>query len=112
MVVGPQESSDEEALPNLAGVASGGFAGLQTGDIQSVAVWCSPVVLPARRVPWTVAARAQRYKQHSYFIFSVFILVAFVVAGLDGWRISGPHKNEPTIDRSSGVERKTRGRRC
>lgn len=43
----------------------------------------SPVVLPAEeRVPWTVAARAQRYKQHSYFIFSAFVLVAFVVAGI------------------------------
>ena len=80
---GPQEESDGEALPNLAGVASGGFAGLQDwGYTVGQLSGRSPVVLPAEeRVPWTVAARAQRYKQHSYFIFSAFVLVAFVLAG-------------------------------
>ena len=81
---GPQAESDGPALPNLAGVASGGFAGLQDwGYTVGQLSGRSPVVLPAEeRVPWTVAARAQRYKQHSYFIFSAFVLVAFVVAGI------------------------------
>ena len=81
---GPQDMSEGDALPNLAGVASGGFAGLQDwGYTVGQLSGRSPVVLPAEeRVPWTVAARAQRYKQHSYFIFSAFVLIAFVVAGL------------------------------
>ena len=80
---GPQDVSDGEALPNLAGVASGGFAGLQDwGYTVGQLSGRSPVVLPAaERVPWTVAARAQRYKQHSYFVFSAFVLIAFVLAG-------------------------------
>ena len=81
---GSETEADGEALPNLAGVASGGFAGLQDwGYTVGQLSGRSPVVLPAEeRVPWTVAARAQRYKQHSYFIFSAFVLIAFVVAGL------------------------------
>ncbi len=80
---GPQETSEGPALPNLAGVASGGYLGLQDwGYTVGQLAGRAPIVLPAEeRVPWTVAARAQRYKQHSYFIFSAFVLMAFVVAG-------------------------------
>jgi len=83
---GPQEHDESAgaALPNLAGVASGGFAGLQDwGYTVGQLAGRSPIVLPAEeRVPWDVSARAQRYKQHSYFIFSAFVLVAFVIAGI------------------------------
>ena len=42
----------------------------------------SPVVLPSdKRVAWEVSADAQRYKQHSYFIFAVFILLTLVIGG-------------------------------
>ena len=80
---GSTHEEGSEALPNLAGVASGGYAGLQDwGYTVGQLAGRAPVVLPAEeRVPWDVAARAQRYKQHSYFIFSAFVLVAFVVAG-------------------------------
>ena len=81
---GSEVDTEADALPNLAGVASGGFAGLQDwGYTVGQLSGRSPVVLPVEeRVPWVVAARAQRYKQHSYFVFSVFALIAFVVAGI------------------------------
>ena len=81
---GSEVDTEADALPNLAGVASGGFAGLQDwGYTVGQLSGRSPVVLPVEeRVPWGVAARAQRYKQHSYFVFSVFALIAFVVAGI------------------------------
>ena len=47
-LAGPQEESDGDALPNLAGVASGGFAGLQDwGYTVGQLSGRSPVVLPA-----------------------------------------------------------------
>ena len=50
---GPQDISEGDALPDLAGVASGGFAGYKIGAIRLVSLsGRSPVVLPAEeRVP-------------------------------------------------------------
>ena len=76
-------NDDTDSLPNLAGVASGGYAGIQDwGYTVGQLAGRAPVVLPTEeRVSWAIAARAQRYKQHSYFIFSAFVLMAFVISG-------------------------------
>ena len=80
---GTKETSGGEQWPNLAGVASGGFLGLQDwGYTVGQLAGRAPIVLPAdERVSWDIAAAAQRYKQHSYFILSVFILISMVIAG-------------------------------
>ena len=77
------ETSGAKQLPNLAGVAQGGFLGLQdwgytVGQLSGRA----PVVLSSdERTTWAISAEAQRYKQHSYFILSCFILLTFGIAG-------------------------------
>jgi hypothetical protein len=70
-------------LPNLAGVTSGGFMGLQDwGYTVGQLAGRAPIILPSeKRVTWDVSADAQRYKQHSYFIFACFILLTLVIRG-------------------------------
>ena len=80
---GGQNASGEKQLPNLAGVAQGGFLGLQdwgytVGQLSGRA----PIVLSSEdRVSWEISAEAQRYRQHSYFVVSCFILLSFGVVG-------------------------------
>ncbi len=82
--LGTGTTSDATALPNLVGVASGGVLGLHDwGYTVGQIAGRSPIVLPLEeRVPWITAARAQRYKQHSYFIFCAFVLLSLLITGL------------------------------
>ena len=81
---GEPDSAEGEQLPNLAGVSQGGFLGLQdwgytVGQLSGRA----PIVLSSNeRVSWEISAEAQRYRQHSYFVVSCFVLLAFGITGL------------------------------
>ena len=79
-----EDESAEGKLPNLAGVTSGGFMGLQNwGYTVGQLGGRSPIVLPtANRKSWEISAEAQRSKQHSYFIAFTAILIGFVLLGL------------------------------
>lgn len=83
LLAGDSASSAGEQKPNLAGVAQGGFLGLQdwgytVGQLSGRA----PIVLSSdERVSWEISAEAQRYRQHSYFVVSCFILLGFGIAG-------------------------------
>ena len=81
---GESAEGEGEQLPNLVGVASGGLLGLQDwGYTVGQLAGRAPVVLPTdERVPWEISARAQRNKEHSYFIVSVFVLLSMFIAGL------------------------------
>ena len=111
-----ETESAEGKLPNLAGVTSGGFLGLQNwGYTVGQLAGRSPIVLPtAERKSWEISAEAQRSKQHSYFIAFTAILIGFVVLGLRrGQGLFGHQfqKREPTIGQAVRLQWRLRSRR-
>ena len=93
------ESSDDQ-LPNLAGVTSGGFMGMQDwGYTVGQLAGRSPIVLPtSNRKSWEIAAEAQRSRHHSYFIGFTYVLIGFVVLGIRRFRDFWSPIPEGTID--------------
>lgn len=69
---------------NIAGVMSGGFAGLRDwGYTVGILAGRTPIALPGPVVPtWFQASTAQRAPQHSLVLGSSAVLIALLLAGL------------------------------